>query len=80
MGSFRSVCCQILALASASLPILSGAQLDGTNRSAADTLLLHGRIYTSDPRNPWVEAIAIRADKIQAVVTGPIFCTKWSVR
>jgi len=34
---------------------------------AADLLLLHGRIYTSNPAEPWVEAIAIAGDKIMAL-------------
>jgi predicted amidohydrolase YtcJ len=37
-----------------------GAQL-------ADTVLLHGRIYTVDSKDPWAEALAIRDGKIVAV-------------
>jgi predicted amidohydrolase YtcJ len=32
----------------------------------ADTVLIHGRIYTVDSKNPWVQAIAIREGKIVA--------------
>ena len=35
----------------------------------ADVLLLHGRIYTADPAQRWVEAVAIRGDRIAAVGT-----------
>jgi predicted amidohydrolase YtcJ len=34
-----------------------------------DTILLHGKIYTVDTKQPWAEAIAIRAGKILAVGT-----------
>lgn len=31
---------------------------------AADTLLLNGRVYTVDPAQPWVEAIAVKDGRI----------------
>jgi predicted amidohydrolase YtcJ len=34
---------------------------------AADTILIHGRIYTVDSQHPWAEALAIRNGKIVAV-------------
>jgi predicted amidohydrolase YtcJ len=33
----------------------------------ADTVLLNGRVFTSDPAKPNAEAIAIRGDRIEAV-------------
>ena len=33
----------------------------------ANTILLNGRVYTLNPRQPWTEAVAIRGDKILAV-------------
>ena len=33
----------------------------------ADTVLLHARIYTVNPKQPWAEALAIRGEKIVAV-------------
>jgi predicted amidohydrolase YtcJ len=36
-------------------------------KSGADTIILHGRIYTLDAKQPWAQALAIRADKIVAV-------------
>ena len=36
-------------------------------KNAADTVVLHGRIYTLDSKQPWAQALAIRADKIVAV-------------
>ena len=35
----------------------------------ADTILLHGRIYTVDSNRPWAEALAIRDGKLLAVGT-----------
>ena len=32
---------------------------------AADTLLLHGHIYTGNPKAPWVQALAITGSKIE---------------
>ena len=36
---------------------------------AADILLWHGRVYTSNPAHPWAEAVAVRAGRIVAVGT-----------
>ena len=33
----------------------------------ADSVLMHARIYTMDPKEPWAEAMAVRAGKIIAV-------------
>jgi predicted amidohydrolase YtcJ len=37
--------------------------------AASDTLLVHGRIYTGNPRAPWAEALAISGPRIDAVGT-----------
>jgi len=34
---------------------------------ASDTILLHGHIYTEDPKSPWAEALAITSGRIDAV-------------
>jgi len=34
--------------------------------SAADTLLIHGHIYTGNPKAPWVQALAITGTRIEA--------------
>jgi predicted amidohydrolase YtcJ len=39
----------------------------GQARPAADTVVLDGKIYTVNPRQPWAEALAIRGEKIVAV-------------
>src|SRR6478736_5844325 len=36
---------------------------------ASDTLLVHGHIYTGNPKAPWAEAIAVSGEKIDAVGT-----------
>jgi predicted amidohydrolase YtcJ len=45
----------------------AGAQDSKNARNAADMVVLHGRIYTLDSKQPWAQAVAIRADKIVAV-------------
>jgi len=36
---------------------------------ASDTILVHGHIYTGNPRVPWVQALAISGTRIEAVGT-----------
>ncbi|HEY3926867.1 MAG TPA: amidohydrolase [Candidatus Koribacter sp.] len=36
---------------------------------AADTLLIHGHIYTGNPKAPWVQALAIAGSRIEATGT-----------
>ena len=36
---------------------------------ASDTLLVHGHIYTGNPKSPWVQALAISGTRIDAVGT-----------
>src|ERR1700674_3186596 len=36
-------------------------------KNTADMVVLHGRIYTLNSKQPWAQALAIRADKIVAV-------------
>jgi predicted amidohydrolase YtcJ len=38
-----------------------------TTRPAADTVLMHARIYTVDPHRPWAEALAIRDGRLDYV-------------
>ena len=32
-----------------------------------DTVVLNGKVFTSDPAQPWAQAIAIRGERIVAV-------------
>lgn len=43
------------------------AQESKDGKNAADMVVLHGRVYTLDSKQPWVQALAIRGDKIVAV-------------
>ena len=36
-------------------------------KNGADTIVLHGKIYTLNSKQPWAQALAIRADRIVAV-------------
>jgi len=38
-------------------------------REAPDLILLNGKVFTADPAKPWVEAIAVRGDRIDAIGT-----------
>ena len=46
---------------------LHAQNLKKEEKSGADTIVLHGRIYTLDAKQPWAQALAVRADKIVAV-------------
>jgi predicted amidohydrolase YtcJ len=39
----------------------------GAQELPADVLLLHGRVYTVDARQPWAQAVAVRGERIVAV-------------
>jgi predicted amidohydrolase YtcJ len=49
------------------LVAFAGTQGAKDAKNAADTVVLHGRIYTLDSKQPWAQALAIRGDKIVAV-------------
>src|SRR6202140_2357058 len=55
------LCVFLLAVGSAS------AQGSKDAKNAADMVVIHGRIYTLDSKQPWAQALAIRGDKIVAV-------------
>jgi predicted amidohydrolase YtcJ len=59
--------CVILFFSAVLAPFALGP-LSAQKKSAyADTVVLHGRIYTLNPKQPWAEALAIRGDRIVAV-------------
>ncbi len=45
--------------------LLSHAQSPST--APADTIVLHGRVYTESAKQPWAQAVAIRGARIVAV-------------
>src|SRR3981189_2116341 len=49
--------------------LLSRAQ--GRIVEPADIIVIHGRVYTEDPKQPWAQAVAIYHGKIVAVGTDP---------
>jgi predicted amidohydrolase YtcJ len=60
-----------IAIAAATLCLVAGSFVALLGRAPSeepgDTLLFNGHIYTSNPAQPWAEAVAIRAGKILAV-------------
>jgi hypothetical protein len=41
----------------------------GSGLFASDTILIHGHIYTGNPKAPWAQALAITGSRIDAVGT-----------
>jgi predicted amidohydrolase YtcJ len=64
--AFR-VCFLLLSLFFCACASLHAQNTKKEAKSGADTIVLHGRIYTLDAKQPWAQALAIRADKIVAV-------------
>jgi predicted amidohydrolase YtcJ len=64
--AFR-VCFLLLSLFFCASASLHAQDTKKEAKSGADTIILHGRIYTLDAKQPWAQALAIRADKIVAV-------------
>lgn len=60
--------CLRVVVAALCMPLLAFSEARAQKNSAsADTVVVNGRIYTLNPREPWAEALAIRADQIVAV-------------
>ncbi len=49
------------------LLVASGAKAQGLMVSPADTIVIHGRVWTGNPKQPWAQAVAIRKGKIEYV-------------
>ncbi|MGH9792802.1 MAG: amidohydrolase family protein, partial [Candidatus Acidiferrales bacterium] len=47
--------------------LMQPARSQQAAKSAADLILLNGRIYTVNPEQRWAEALAIRSERIMAV-------------
>jgi predicted amidohydrolase YtcJ len=59
-----------MTLKSLSTAVLATVLFTGTSSFAAtpsDLVLLHGRVYTLNPAQPWAEAVAVRGSRIVAV-------------
>jgi predicted amidohydrolase YtcJ len=61
-------CVQILLLWICSISLAAG---QGRVVEPADTIVVHGRVYTENPKQPWAQAVAIRGSKIVAVGDDP---------
>jgi len=57
----------LLLLFAASLSRAQGRMVE-----PADIIIIHGRVYTEDPRQPWAQAVAIYKGKIVAVGDDPV--------
>lgn len=51
----------------------SGAALFGS-----DTVLIHGHIYTGNPKAPWIQALAITGSRIDAVGSDQEILSRWA--
>ncbi len=49
------------------LLIATAVFISGTASAASDTILVHGHIYTGNPKAPWAQALAITGTRIEAV-------------
>jgi predicted amidohydrolase YtcJ len=63
----RRVFSMVIAAVVALLAGVAGASAQSAKNPAADTLILHGKVYTENPGQPWAEAVAIHSGKILAV-------------
>jgi len=48
---------------SALLCVASFTRGQGRIVEAADIIVVHGRVYTEDPKQPWAQAVAIYAER-----------------
>jgi predicted amidohydrolase YtcJ len=48
-------------------PLASRTGAQGLIVEPADIIVIHGRIYTENPQQPWAQALATRGDKIVAI-------------
>src|ERR1700682_4908597 len=53
------------------LCVASFTRAQGRIVEPADIIVVHGRVYTEDPKQPWAQAVAIYRGKIVAVGTDP---------
>jgi predicted amidohydrolase YtcJ len=51
--------------------------LSGSSLFASDTVLIHGHIYTGNPKAAWAQALAITGSRIDAVGTDQEILSRW---
>jgi predicted amidohydrolase YtcJ len=59
--------CVPLQILSVFFPLASRTCAQGLIVEPADIIVIHGRIYTENPQQPWAQALATRGDKIVAI-------------
>jgi predicted amidohydrolase YtcJ len=64
--NFRAACFALRPLALL-LGIAGAARAQGLMVKPADIIVIHARVYTENPKQPWAQAIAIQGAKIVAV-------------
>ena len=57
------------SLRAVSFWIAAVATLTAPTCFASDTILIHGHIYTANPKAPWAQALALSGSRIDAVGT-----------
>ena len=62
--SFHRVVLSVLAI---SLSVSGATSAQGLVVKPADIIVVHGRVYTENPKQPWAKAVAIQGAKIVAV-------------
>ena len=63
------LCSRVVAAVLFTIVLAAGKTQAQKKNSYAETLVLHGKIYTASSKQPWAEALAIRGDRIVAVVS-----------
>jgi predicted amidohydrolase YtcJ len=67
MTVFRKVAIMLACAVLIPLGTSTAAIAQDAKAQPADTILIHGRVYTVDAKQPWAQAVAIRGEKIIAV-------------
>jgi hypothetical protein len=66
------------ALRVAALPLLIALLLP-IPAHGSDTLLIHGHIYTGNPKAPWAQALAITGTRIDVEATRKFWAANWRI-
>jgi predicted amidohydrolase YtcJ len=63
----RHLCRDTLSVLALLFGVAGTASAQGLVVKPADIIVIHGRVYTENPKQPWAQAVAIRGAKIVAV-------------
>src|SRR5690349_10231417 len=67
----RHLCRDTLSVLALLFGVAGTANAQGLVVKPADIIVIHGRVYTENPKQPWAQAVAIRGAKIVAVGEDP---------